>query len=133
VISLHTSSFYYLLSIRLALSVPPPGFKWKRIWKDQLKSCISDLLIELKFPWTDGAYPGMVQHGVLDDNKFDSIKALTDPTERANKLYETIQTLKAKTVQALIELLRKFSQHETLAVELERLYNDAVKLYGTSP
>lgn len=115
--------------IILASDVPAPSFKWKNIWKTKLNTYRTDLINELKFDLTNSAFTEMVQCKVLNDNEFDSIKVLTNPTDRANRLYEEIETRSAKTILTLIGLLKKYSRHETLAAELERFYNESVDLY----
>jgi hypothetical protein len=123
--------WHYLLYTYLDVHIPPPGFKWRGIWKEQLKTHRPELLNELKFNLTDGVYTDMRwrRPKVLDDNEFDSINALTDPVVRANRLYELIETRSPKTMQTLLELLKNYPRHETLAAELEELYNESVKLY----
>lgn len=123
-----------MLFVSLASNVPSPGFKWTSIWTEQLNTHRRALLNVLKFDSTDSVYTEMVQcrPKALDGNEFDSIKVLIKPADRANRLYEVIETRTAKTILTLIEILENYPGHQTLAAELRELYNKSVKLYNKS-
>jgi hypothetical protein len=76
-----------------------------------------------------GFFDDMCQNKLLYPSESESIEGLTNVADRANLWYKVLESRSAENIQKWIELLKKYSQHEPLAAELQKFYEVSVKLY----
>lgn len=113
----------------LASRVPLAGFKWTRIWKEQLNTQRTEFLDVLKFDLEDGFFAEMRQNKLFSPNESESIEGSTTAAARANLWFKALESRSAESILKWIERLKKYPQHETLAAELQNLYNVSVASY----